>query len=179
MLPQLHGGEGVDSGYLNSFRKAIPPDTACVDLYVPDESEILSSIRRLPSMPLKYQALYSLIPDSGLRVVEAVKLMNEFGNVTKINGFHRCTLGYFRGSKLAYAAYFTPFTLELIQKNKEKIDERTGSHYFTKFGYVAAKYLRKFAFDTMISEGFNIPESVADFIEGRVPQKSGRDITHL
>jgi intergrase/recombinase len=25
----------------------------------------------------------------------------------------------------------------------------------------------------MISEGFNIPESVADFIEGRVPQKIG------
>jgi intergrase/recombinase len=40
-------------------------------------------------------------------------------------------------------------------------------------GFISPKYLRKFAFDTMISDGFNIPESVADFIEGRVPKKIG------
>jgi intergrase/recombinase len=30
-----------------------------------------------------------------------------------------------------------------------------------------------FAFGTMISEKFGIPESVADFIEGRVPKRVG------
>jgi hypothetical protein len=34
-------------------------------------------------------------------------------------------------------------------------------------GYVRPKYLRKFVFDKMVELG--IPESVADFIEGRVP----------
>ncbi|MDH5690215.1 MAG: integrase, partial [Candidatus Bathyarchaeota archaeon] len=33
------------------------------------------------------------------------------------------------------------------------------------------KYLRKYAFDKMIE--LEIPESVADFIEGRVPQRIG------
>jgi intergrase/recombinase len=33
------------------------------------------------------------------------------------------------------------------------------------------KYLRKFAFDKMID--LEIPESVADFIEGRVPKRVG------
>jgi intergrase/recombinase len=89
--------KGVESAYLNSFRKAIPQDTTCIDLYVPDENEIVSSIRKLSGMPLKYQALYSLLLDSGLRVIEAVKLMNEFDSAIKVNGFHRCTLGYFRG----------------------------------------------------------------------------------
>jgi intergrase/recombinase len=172
--------KGVDSNYLNSLRKGIPQDVIGCDLYVPTEAEILASLSKMVNMPLKYQALYNLLLDSGLRVVEAVKLMTHLTDVTAINGFYRCTLGYFRGSKVAYAAYFTPFTYALIQKNKEKVDELTGSHYFTKFGYVAAKYLRKFTFDTMISEGFNVPESVADFIEGRVPQKIGaRHYTRL
>ena len=34
-----------------------------------------------------------------------------------------------------------------------------------------AKYLRKYAFDKMIY--LEIPESIADFIEGRVPQRIG------
>jgi len=38
---------------------------------------------------------------------------------------------------------------------------------------VAYKYLRKFAFDTMTNEKLNIPESVADFIEGRTPKSVG------
>ena len=38
-------------------------------------------------------------------------------------------------------------------------------------GYVQPKYMRKFAFDSMI--GLEVPESVADFIEGRVPKRVG------
>jgi len=172
--------KGVDNSYLNSLRKAIPQDIVGVDLKFPVESEILDSLRRLNKMPLKYQALYSLLLDSGLRLTEAVRLINQFEGATEIHGFYRCTLGYFRGSKLAYAAYFRPFTLELIRRNHEKVADRTASHYFQKFGYVAPKYLRKFVFDTMISEGFSIPESVADFIEGRVPKKIGaRHYTQL
>jgi intergrase/recombinase len=115
-----------------------------------------------------------------LRLTEAVRLINQFEGANEINGFYRCTLGYFRGSKLAYAACFTASTLELIQKNQEKLADRTASHYFKKFRYVASKYLRKFAFDTMISESLSIPESVADFIESRVPKKIGaRHYTQL
>ncbi|MGC8998767.1 MAG: integrase [Candidatus Bathyarchaeia archaeon] len=39
--------------------------------------------------------------------------------------------------------------------------------------YTRAKYLRKFANDTMTSEKLNIPEIVADFIQGRVPKSIG------
>ena len=38
-------------------------------------------------------------------------------------------------------------------------------------GYVLPKYLRKCIFDKMID--LEIPESVADFIEGRVPKRLG------
>jgi len=36
---------------------------------------------------------------------------------------------------------------------------------------ISYKYLRKFAFDKMIE--LEVPESVADFIEGRVPKRIG------
>jgi intergrase/recombinase len=38
---------------------------------------------------------------------------------------------------------------------------------------VTWKHLRKFAFDTMTDEELNIPESVADFIQGRTPKSVG------
>jgi intergrase/recombinase len=40
-------------------------------------------------------------------------------------------------------------------------------------GVVSWKYLRKFSNDIMTSEELNIPESVADFIQGRVPKTVG------
>jgi intergrase/recombinase len=78
-----------------------------------------------------------------------------------------------QGSKLAFAGYFTPHTLKLVEGNQEKLDDRTASHYYSKFGFVAPKYLRKFAFDTLISEKLCVPESVADFIQGMIPKRVG------
>ncbi|NLB77155.1 MAG: hypothetical protein GX799_11955 [Crenarchaeota archaeon] len=174
--------KGVDPNYLAALRKAIPKDNVGVDLNVPTEADIIANLAKLYAAAPKYRAFYSLLLDSGLRLTEAARLIAELNNGTvnpvEVNGFNgnsfiRCTLGYFRGSKLAYAAYFTPHTLQLIRSVNEKIDESAASHYAYKMGYLAPKYLRKFAFDTMISEKFSIPESVADFIEGRVPKKIG------
>ncbi len=169
--------KGVDIGYLAVLRKAIPKDNVGVDLNVPIESEILSILSKIHNAPLRYQAFFNLLLDSGLRLTEAERLIGEFNKgsaeIVEVNGFCRCTLGYFRGSKLVYAAYFTPYACELLKRNKDKVSANGASAYAYKTGFPAPKYLRKFAFDTMISEGFNVPESVADFIEGRVLKKIG------
>ncbi|MEM2816762.1 MAG: integrase [Candidatus Bathyarchaeia archaeon] len=159
--------------YLNMLRRAIAKEVEFVDLTIPSEDEIIASLKRLPKAPLKYQGFYSLLLDSGLRITEAARLINNFGQVKveKVNGFFRCKLGYFRGCKTAYFAHFTEETLRLIKAVRFKIDGATASHYFLKRGYVACKYLRKFSFNKMIE--LNIPESVADFIQGRVPVRIG------
>jgi intergrase/recombinase len=77
------------------------------------------------------------------------------------------------GNYIELFQFSARYTHELIQANQENVEERAASHYFHMRKCVAPKYLRKFVFDTMISDGFNIPESVADFIEGRVPKKIG------
>ena len=165
--------KGFDANFLNAMRKAIPKDNIGIDCKVPSFEEIFGSLKKLSEAPLKYRALYVLLLDSGLRLVEAARLINERKgeDFAKVQAFYRCSLGYFRGSKLAYAGYFSEDTLRLIQRVSEPINERNASHYYMKYRYVAPKYLRKFAFDKMIQLG--IPESVADFIEGRCPKKIG------
>jgi intergrase/recombinase len=129
---------------------------------------------KLNDIPIKYQIVWKLLLDSGLRLTEAVKIVNEFKpeSVERVNGFCRMSLGQFRGSKQTYYAYFTEPTLKmLVQHNHDSLNPLNVSHYLNKYGLTAPKYLRKFVFDTMITLG--IPESVADFIEGRVAKRIG------
>jgi len=162
---------GYDKTYLDILRKVLPKVQCGIDLKIPSEAEIAESLERLCKAPLKYQAIYNLLLDSGLRLVEAVELINNFQNAEAVNGFYRCEIAMFRGEKQAYYGHFSEHTLRLIKQVEEKLDDRNASHYFDKFGYVAPKYLRKYAFDKMIE--LEIPESVADFIQGRVPKRIG------
>ena len=112
--------------------------------------------------------------DSGLRLVEAVKVIREFESAEQINGFYRVALGEFRGSKQAYYAYLTESTyqmLALLDNAGRQLNARLATDYYRRFGIIRPKYVRKFAFDKMIE--LEVPESVADFIEGRVPKRIG------
>ena len=163
--------QGVDKTYLDSLRNALPKVHCGIDLKIPEEAKIVDSLRKLSRVPVKYQALYNLLLDSGLRLVEACELINTFRDVEAVNGFCRSELAMFRGEKQAYYGHFTERTLSLIKQVKDKLKDQTASNYFRKNGLVAPKYLRKYAFDKMIE--LEIPESIADFIEGRVPQRIG------
>ncbi|MEM2099145.1 MAG: integrase [Candidatus Bathyarchaeia archaeon] len=100
--------------------------------------------------------------------------MSSFGEleVENFDGFCVVPLGYFRRSKLAYFGFMTDDTFKLVKQVKEKMDWESAVTYVRKrLGAVSFKYLRKFAFDKMIELG--VPESVADFIEGRTPKTIG------
>jgi intergrase/recombinase len=162
---------GCDKSYLDRLRNAIPRVRCGIDLKIPSETKIIESLRKLKYAPIKYVALYNLLLDSGLRLVESVNLINKFKSAEQEKGFHRCVVGEFRGNKQAYHGHFSNHSLNLIKQVHEKLDPRTSSHYFVKAGYVTPKYVRKFCFDKMIE--LEVPESVADFIQGRVPQRVG------
>ncbi len=133
---------------------------------------MLKALSTLKTARPEYKALYDLLIDSGLRLIEAVKVMAEIKSAEAINGFYRLTLGEFRGSKQAYYCYLTNATFsQIIALNPEQLSERHATSYYCRLKVIRPKYVRKFAFDTMI--GLEVPESVADFIEGRVPKKIG------
>jgi intergrase/recombinase len=166
---------GYPKWWLDQLRRALPKDRVGVDLKVPSEGEILDSLSRLNRIPFSHQAFWLLLLDSGLRRCEAAWLINNRHEIREKFEFHGkfvCVwLGLFRRSKQAFYGYMTPQTYDLIMQVKGEVKPDTAGHYFSKFNFVTPKYLRKFVFDKMLELG--VPESVADFIEGRVPKTVG------
>lgn len=99
ILFNFYEAMGVEKECLDVLRKALPKVQCGIDLKIASEAKIVESLRKLPRAPLKYQALYNLLLDSGLRLVEAVELANSFQDVEVVNGFYRCELAMFRGEK--------------------------------------------------------------------------------
>ena len=174
-LFNFYEAQGVSKAWLDVLRKNIPRDEVGVDLMVPTEEAIAESLRKL-SKPrfMRLFAVYNLVLDSGLRLVEAVRLINSLSTVQvqRQNGFWVAIIGSFRGTKVAYFGYFTDYTKRMIDEVGRKLSYETVKR---KKGWdkdvISYKYLRKFAFDKMIE--LEVPESVADFIEGRVPKRIG------
>jgi intergrase/recombinase len=163
---------GYDSETLNIYRKALPKLSCGIDLKVPKEAGMLQSLSRLNGLSAHYIALYNLLVDSGLRLIEAIRVAREFESVERINGFYRVALGEFRGSKQAYYAYLIePTYNQILAVRAELLNVKYSSRFPRNHGLIPPKYLRKFAFDKMVE--LEIPESVADFIEGRVPKRIG------
>ena len=168
--------QGFSRDYLDVLRMNLPKDEVGFDLRIPTTEEIVRSLRVMSEACLKYKSLYNLVVDSGLRLVEACRLMSSFGElkVERFDDFCVVPLGFFRRSKLAYFGFMTDDTFTLVDQVKEEIDWESAVTYIRKHpGAVAFKYLRKFANDTMTDEELNIPESVADFIQGRTPKSIG------
>ena len=169
---QLFRGNGLHVGTLRGYRKALPRVSCGIDLKVPEEASIFQSIGKLSKAPPKYVGLYNLLLDSGLRLVDAVKVVSKLDTVERLNGFCRIALGEFMGSKQAYYAYLSEATYnQLLSFRADLLSAKPASRYYKKMSYIQPKYLRKFAFDKMVE--LEVPESVADFIEGRVPKRIG------
>lgn len=101
---------------------------------MPVDQKIADSIEKLQSVEPKYRVVYNLLLDSGLRLVEACYLINNFNKayLEKFDNFYRYELGMFRGSKQAYYAFFTEQTFQEIEHLSEKVDPKSASKYIQK-----------------------------------------------
>jgi len=166
---------GFNPFFIDSLRRALPKDCKFEDRYRPNEEQIVKSLRRLRHAPRKYNAVYRLLLESGLRLNEAVKLTNEIHELSeKVEKYEKYVcipLFWQRKTKNVYVAYFLPETLNLLLKNQEKLKYKRVSDFCRDNGLVMPKYLRKFMFNKMLE--LEIPEGVADFIQGRTPKTVG------
>ena len=134
---------------------------AGADKRVPSLEAVLDSINKAGP----YRLVYMILLESGLRLVEAVKLVREYPSLecTRLDGFTRCLLGYTRGKKRALWGYhITPIT------SIEGLTDRRVTSYAEKYGLVPPKLVRKFVATKMAELG--IPFEVIDFIQGRAPR---------
>ncbi|MGQ9513946.1 MAG: hypothetical protein ACUVTL_02670 [Thermoproteota archaeon] len=94
---------------------------------------------------LRDRVAFNLALDSGLRLKETVKLIEDF----KAVGFYVACAGMFRKSKVAYYGFFTEYTIQLLKQLSEEekkclTDKNAGKYVQKLSGVVRCKYLRKF-----------------------------------
>jgi len=138
------------------------------DNFIPSDEIILNVDNNIKNDRVKI--IYKILCYSGLRITEAVKFIREFDKTKLIinESFVRYPLNYNRGKKNSYYVYLPKeFGLSL---HKMYIHEDTVTHYISKAG-LNPKYLRKWFYNFLIFN--NVPESVADYIEGRSPLSVG------
>jgi len=138
-----------------------------VDAYVPSDEEVRSALRKFEG---DYKLVFRLLAFSGLRVREAIRMLSEFderrlmvsGNAAKYPLFSE------KGSKRAFFAYMPRGFLKELKK--VNLSDEGVRQYFHRRG-LPPKYLRKWQYNFMILN--NVPESVADFIQGRAATSVG------
>jgi len=165
--------QGFDNDYLNILRKNIPKDEIGFDVNIPSEEDIIRSLQAMARGDIRYRLAYEVALDSGLRLIEACNLINNYHQIKTepYADFAVMPLGLFRHTKVAYFGFITTYTQDLLARFSGTVDWALATNYVRKReDVVAYKYLRKFANDTMTSEALNIPESTADFIQGRTPK---------
>ncbi len=175
------------------IRKLVKVDKAGVDDEVPSEEEIIRSLEALEPSRVEaedprsggrvgprhlYWALYNLILDSGARLEHAIEVLNGWDEkrLKACDGFYIYVLGKASETKRQPYVFLTPYTVELVREAKakeagQKLTRQGATSYFKRHKAVAAKYIRKFVYSKLIALG--VPESVADFIQGRAAKTVG------
>ncbi len=118
----------------------------------------------------KYKVVFKLLLFSGIRVTEAIQFFKEYDrDKVEIKGdMARYPLFALRKNKRSYFVYFPAKMVDEIQR--AEYTPRGISNAFIRAG-LPSKYLRKWNYNFLIMH--NVPESVADFIQGRSPLSIG------
>ena len=100
-----------------------------------------------------------------------VKMLSEYdpSQLTKKDNYIRYSLNYKRGQKNSFHIYMPVQIADKLHKFY-KLDRKSASKMGGKAG-LNPKYLRKWFYNKVIMAG--VPESVADFYEGRSPATVG------
>jgi len=173
--------KGWPEELLARWRKLVKVENTNEDCNVPSEEDLVVSLRELAKGQAKYWVLYNVLLDSGIRLSHAVQLLNTWDDsrLKEHDGYYTYALGKTSGTKRQPFVFLTPYTVQLIRALRSsgqlgQIGENAAKVYYrkrAKKGVVLAKYVRKFVFTKLVALG--VPESVADFIQGRVAKTVG------
>ncbi len=135
------------------------------DLYVPTEAEVSETISKACKASEELCLIYRLLVESGARLKEVVKTLNDFdpAKLREHDGFYTYELGYYRGSKRAF------YLFSVTKPRPFKCSDKWVSNWAAKHDLVNPKYIRKFV-STKLAQ-LNVPADIIDFIQGRTPRK--------
>ena len=139
------------------------------DNYIPSDEEVQNAYKNVEDTRVKLY--YKVLAYSGIRITELYKLFSEFDSKRLIvsEKFAKYPLNYFRGQKKVFYVYL-PIELANQLTRHYKTNSKAMTKQLTRSG-LNPKYLRKWFYNFLIYN--NVPESIADYIEGRATQTVG------
>ncbi len=163
LLKFLEEREIMSIEMIERYRKVVKIPQTNIDTYVPSDEEIINAYKRLKDE--RYKLMFKVLAVSGVRLCEVVWLFNNFdkrkfmvnGNIAKY------PLNLDRKTKKAIFAYIPSEIAKELKRINVSLE--ASQSYITKKSGLPAKYLRKWNYNFLILNG--VPESVADFIQGR------------
>ncbi|MFH0876524.1 MAG: integrase [archaeon] len=164
-LKYLEQTEKLPLEIITKYRKVLKIVKSRKDFFVPDNEAVLlnyNKIKRNAALEL----VYLVLATSGIRYGECLKFLKTF-QIDKftING----NIAYYNVSELRNTKNINNIYLPLFVYNKLKTVNNTYNglrqRYKEKECTFSLKYLRKWHYNFMLYN--NVPESVADFIQGR------------
>ncbi len=152
----------IDDYKINKMRKVLKTVKSGADNYVPPTSKLREIYLAIDNP--QYDLLFRILAYSGLRVIEGINFLSNYNpkRLEEGDNFVRYPLFAVRHSKKVYYVY-------LPASMKEELKQMSVSlpgfkNYLSRRG-LSPKYLRKWNYNFLIMH--NVPESVADFLQGR------------
>jgi len=164
-LNALEKYDKINPEVLEHYRKFLKVPRNRVDVYVPSDDEVLSCLN-IAKENKCIELVYLVLMYSGIRLVEAIDFLSSYDKTRfkKQSNFVSYAVGRKRGQKQINTIYLPMFVydklfhLEMSYAYVRKLYTEMG-------GKMSLKYLRKWNFNMLLYKG--VPESVADFIQGR------------
>lgn len=152
------------------LRKVLKVKKSKPDTYVPNDEKIRETYGKLTND--KDKLLFQILAFSGVRITEMSKMLLEYdpNNLTIKGSFARYSLNFNRGQKRSFYVYMP---IEVANKVRRfyNVDAKSITKLFGIKTGLTPKYFRKWFYNKVIMAG--VPESVADFYEGRSPATVG------
>jgi intergrase/recombinase len=158
--------EKIPISTIEKYRKFLKSVSHKPDVFVPNDKEVLSAYNQIKDNK-ELELVFLILMTSGIRYIECLDFLNSYDlkKFRVFDGFVSYTVSDNRRTKNINNIYLPLFVYnKLFHISVSKYDvmrmcfKRAGCN-------LALKYLRKWHYNFLLYQ--NVPESVADFIQGR------------
>jgi len=163
--------QNVSEDVLIPYRKLLKKSKKDkIDNFVPTDEEVLDTLIKLRP---KLRPLYLMYLYSGIRVLEGQYLLENIDKLKTqcVNNYQKVYLDYNRHTKNSYFCYLPRGIYIKLKVFFDKITIVALEQEIKRKKLIPIKYCRKWFFTKCVELG--IPETIADFYEGRVANSVG------
>lgn len=150
---------------IDKYRKILKLKRTKIDYHVPDDKEIVKNYNLIKGNK-NLELVYLVLACSGLRYIEVLRFLKNYDKTKFVDHgtFVSYNISEIRGSKSVNNLYLPRFVYDKLN-HVDNTYNSLRQRFKEKGCTFTLKYLRKWNYNFLIYNG--VPESVADFIQGR------------